>query len=133
MRVEAAFHSHSALIVSIQICMSIYLPKDPAITPLGSVTSFNQVVDRASGLFPFGPSTPNLDSYAWDPLSRRPITPDTPPKSRGGVNGAHQPTEVRFHNQAQVYEPNGDSDNRPLFGKEHSPEFSIASAISEEP
>jgi choline dehydrogenase-like flavoprotein len=144
-KTEARFHSPSSLlIVSIPICMSIYMLKDPAVINLGPITSSNQVSKKVDDFFVHGLPTPRHDQDRWtfdnfNDLQHSPNVqalrePLTPPTSRtNGVNGINGSPAVRFQDNADVLHPNGVRETRPTLQNGHSSQLSFASGFSEEP
>jgi choline dehydrogenase-like flavoprotein len=136
-KIEAGFHSYSSLlIVSVPICLSIYIPKDPAVISLGPITSFNQVLSRVP--FPKDRQTPNPDIWTWDNLGN-------------GINGLHsnakvseivagvngngnsKPSEPRFRKNAHLSPFKPQKEFRPKLETSYSSQFSVASSLTEEP
>ncbi|KAH6684085.1 hypothetical protein B0J14DRAFT_646000 [Halenospora varia] len=132
-KIEAAFHSNAALlIVSVPICMSIYLPQDPAIINLGPITSINQVLNRVP--VPRDLPTPNPDSHQWDNHSDgsdRSHTNSRLHEHTPGFNGTHKTSEMRFRKQVKMDLP--PKVTRPSLDTGFSSQFSISSSITEEP
>lgn len=129
-KIEAAFHSSSSLlIVSIPICMSIYMPKDNAIINLGPITSFNQAIKKYE--IPHDLPTPNPENFTWDRFP----TPTREGHSEARVNGSTNGTNgVRFRRQAHIIpEVRSERELRPNYDRGYSSQFSAASSITEEP
>lgn len=129
-KIEAAFHSFSSLlIVSVPVCMSIYLPRDPAVLSLGPITSFNQVLNRVNGFIPKDLPTPKPDQWQWDNLRSPGINGHEKEniKPTNGVNSAPK-SEVRFRKTPEII---GQWEKRPTLEKGYSSQFSIASSIDE--
>lgn len=132
-KIEAGFNSFSSLlIVSVPVCISIYMPKDPAVISLGPITSLNQVLSRVP--VPKDLPTPNPDTNwtTWDlPNGGTPkkVPANTLKATNGVVNGASQ---VRFRGDHHA-ELHAGKEKRPTLEKGFSSQFSIASSISEAP
>jgi choline dehydrogenase-like flavoprotein len=123
-KIEAGFHSYSSLlIVSVPICMSLYMPKDPAIISLGPITSFNQVLNLVPNSMPKDLPTPAPDNHAWD----------HPKQTTDGINGSHKTSEVRFRKEAQVINANGTHETRPTMDRGLSSHFRVDGSIDEYP
>lgn len=115
-KIEAGFHSFSSLlIVSVPICMSIYMPHDSAVINLGPISGFNEVLNRV-GAFP---PTPSPDMGEFQDLAPR--KNDTPSKKFSGTNG-DQTQGVRFDNHLGI-------ENKPPFERGDST-FSIDSNLN---
>ncbi|RDL32056.1 uncharacterized protein BP5553_09458 [Venustampulla echinocandica] len=131
-KVEAGFHSSpSLLIASVPICMSIYMPKHPAIVNLGPVTSWNQVLNRFP--IPKDLPTPTPEIWTWDHLEKRPSRIHLDANYHGtlnSVNGSPKASEIRFRKQGRM--ANGKEDILPL-DRAYSSQYSIASSLTEEP
>jgi choline dehydrogenase-like flavoprotein len=136
-KIEAGFHSYSSLlIVSVPICMSLYMPKDPAIINLGPITSFNQVLNLVPNTMPKDLPTPKPDSHVWDHprQSGNGLEALTPPlKSTNGTSGIRKTSEVRFRKDARVIHPNGSQETRPTLDKGYSSHFRVDGSIDEYP
>ncbi|KAK0099562.1 hypothetical protein ONS96_008063 [Cadophora gregata f. sp. sojae] len=123
-KMEAGFHSFSSLlIVSVPICMSIYMPQDPAVISLGPITSFNQVLNRVSGFMPKDLPTPKPDVWEFENLP----LPTNGKKSTNGVNGV-QTSEVRFQRHPEIID---DKENRPPLQRGFPSDLSIDSGFVE--
>ncbi|KAL2068473.1 hypothetical protein VTL71DRAFT_16571 [Oculimacula yallundae] len=108
-KIEAAFHNVSSLlIVSIPICMSIYMPQDPAVINLGPITSFNQVLNRVPGVMPKDLPTPKPDMWEFQNLPS-PMN-GVSKKPTNGLNGSLKPSEVTFQKYTEII---GNKENRP--------------------
>ncbi|CZR65496.1 related to cholesterol oxidase precursor [Phialocephala subalpina] len=136
-KIEAGFHSFSSLlIVSVPICMSIYMPRDPAVISLGPITSFNQVLNRVGNFIPKDLPTPKPDQWSFDRISTPEPSPrdfdskdfaqDTPTLKVNGINGAHNKPSVRFRKHPETI-------SRPPLDRGSSSQFSIASSIDDGP
>ncbi|TVY17726.1 Cholesterol oxidase [Lachnellula arida] len=136
-KIEAAFHSYSSLlIVSVPICLSIYIPKDPAVMSLGPITSFNQVLSRV--LIPKDLPTPNPDIWTWDHLGNGINGLHSNAKTNEVVTGLHgnvnsQPSEIRLRKNAHLIPLKGQKEFRPKLETSYSSRFSAASSMTEEP
>jgi choline dehydrogenase-like flavoprotein len=138
-KIEAAFHSSSSLlIVSIPICMSIYMPPNDATINLGPITSFNQVLSRFQ--LPHDLPTPNPESGFWDhvPNSSSAVNGMRNNGHVSGLNGVNGGSNgqktTRFREQAQyIPESKLDSKLRPRYERAYSSGRSGASSFTEEP
>ncbi|CAG8962220.1 hypothetical protein HYFRA_00005273 [Hymenoscyphus fraxineus] len=127
-KVEAAFHSSSSLlIVSVPICMSIYVLRDKAMTNLGPITSFNQAINRYQL-----PPTPNPDNWTWDRLPTPTKDMHGEPRVNGNQNSINGTSGIRFRKQCNGI-PDARSDLRPNYNRGYSSQLSVASSITEEP
>lgn len=107
-KIEAAFHSHSSLlIVSVPICMSIYMPRNTSVLNLGPITSFNQVLNRVP--FPNDLPTPKPETFAWDNLQPKTNGIGSQKSSPRRSNGFTERQGVRFRGDSTASR----SDTRP--------------------
>ncbi|KAI6708206.1 hypothetical protein JHW43_009264 [Diplocarpon mali] len=112
-KVEVAFQgSPSLLIVSVPICISIYMPRDPAVIRLGPITSMNQISNRLAGLVPQDLPTPRPDSREFAVLESRPNGHDSVAVTNG-VDGASK-SAIRPDEQADVIPG---KENKPLLDR----------------
>lgn len=136
-KIEAGFHSYSSLlIVSVPVCMSIYMPKDPAVISLGPITSFNQVLNKVP--FPKDLPTPNPDIWTWDNLSNGINGLHSNAKTQSivtGINGNSnsKPSELRLRKDIHLSPPKPQTVIRPPLNTGYSSQFSVASSLTEEP
>jgi choline dehydrogenase-like flavoprotein len=137
-KIEAGFHSYSSLlIVSVPICMSLYMPKDPAIISLGPITSFNEVLNLVPNSIPKHLPSLAPDHHLWDHPNQikngvRAVTPP-PHNLTNGTSGTPTASEVRFRNQAQVINLNGTKESRLPLNNGNSSHFRVDGSIDEYP
>lgn len=137
-KIEAGFHSYSSLlVVSVDISMSIYMPKDPAVINLGPITSFNQVMNGLPNAMPKDLPTPAPENFLSDHFESKQSTNGvhalTTPPAANGANGAHKTSEVRFRKEAQVINPNGSKETRPTLDKGSTSGFRVGGHTDEYP
>jgi choline dehydrogenase-like flavoprotein len=125
-RIETGFHSLSSLlIVSVPICMSLYIQKNPAIISLGAIKSFNQVLCPAPELVMGDlPPTPTPDSYIWDTVQATNDTEITAIKTTNGTT-----SEVRFRKDPQII---GDKHTRSTLDKGYSSGLSSNDTLNQD-
>lgn len=131
-KIEAGFHSLSSLlIVSVPICMSIYIPKDPAIISLGPIGSLNQVLSQTPAPLPGGlPPTLTSDSFVWEGEDRNANPQDK--RETMKTNGTHssETSGVRFRKDPQIID---NKSKRPALDKGYSSGMSFDSTLDEGP
>ncbi|KAF4636343.1 hypothetical protein G7Y89_g1731 [Cudoniella acicularis] len=132
LKIGAALHSNAPLlIVSLPICVAIYLPADPTIINLGPASSISQALNR----IPIPKDLPTPDSDKW---AREYKTNGTNGEKKNGkivngsngTNGFHATSEIRPRKQVHIELPPG---ARPPLDKGYSSQFNIASSFTEEP
>jgi len=141
-KIEAGFYSYSSLlIISVPICMSLYMPKDPAIINLGPITSFNEVLNLVPNAIPKYLPTPASDNDLFHHAKQgangiHAATPLQTPSA--GTNGVHKTSEVRFRNELQVINPNdgntnGSMQSRTTIDRGYSSGVRVNGSINEYP
>jgi choline dehydrogenase-like flavoprotein len=137
-KIEAGFHSYSSLLViSVPVCMSIYMPKDPAVVSLGPITSFNQVLTRVP--IPKDLPTPNPETWTtWGSPGNGISGLDAGANAHEivtGVNGDgnSKVSELRFRKNAHLIPPKVTKVTRPTLDKAYSSQYSAASNLTESP
>jgi len=135
-KIEAGFHSYSSLlIISVPVCISIYMPKDPAVISLGPITSFNQVLTKVP--IPKDLPTPNPDTWTtWGSPGNGTNGLNagaTAHEIVSGVNGSTKTSELRLRKNAHLVLPKTAKASRPALDKAYSSQFSPASSLTESP
>ncbi|XMA12769.1 hypothetical protein WAI453_005560 [Rhynchosporium graminicola] len=127
-KIEAGFHSFSSLlIVSIPICMSIYMPQDSAVISLGPITSFNQVLNRIPGIMPNDLPTPKPDVWEFQNLPS-PMNGATQNVNQD-LNRSLRPSEIRFQKHTDTI--GGKENRRPSLTGGFSSDVSIDGSFIE--